>query len=81
MRAFVAIRHTLAPKPSSQLQLIQQEINELKAYIEELFTDQNDINEDTRIQIELINQSLAELQSNNKNTKPRNRIGYIQDAE
>ena len=81
MRAFVAIRHTLAPKPSGQLPLIQQEINELKAYIEELFTDQNDINEDTRMQIELINQSLAELQSNNKNTKPRNRIGYIQDAE
>jgi hypothetical protein len=80
MRAFVAIRHTISPKPSSQLPLIQQEMNELKAYIEELFTDQNDINEDTRMQIELINQSLAELQSNNKNTKPRNRIGYIQDA-
>jgi ORF6N domain len=81
MRAFVAIRHTIAPKPSSQFPLILQEISELKAYIEELFTDQNDINEDTRMQIELIYQSLAELQSNNKNIKPRNRIGYIQEIE
>jgi hypothetical protein len=39
-------------------------MKELKAYIEEIFTDQNDINEDTRMQLELINQSLAELQAN-----------------
>jgi hypothetical protein len=30
-------------------------------YVEEAFTNYNDINEDTRIQLELINQTLAEL--------------------
>jgi len=37
----------------------------------------NDINEDTRIQIELINETLAELQTKNKALKPRRPIGYI----
>ena len=38
----------------------------------------NDMNEDTRMQIELINQSLAELHIDKKqNTKPRNKIGFI----
>jgi hypothetical protein len=52
-------------------------MKELKAYIEEIFTDQNDINEDTRMQLELINQSLAELQANkSKNSNQRRRIGF-----
>ena len=38
-------------------------MEELKNYIEEAFTDYNDINEDTRTQLELINQTLAELQA------------------
>ena len=38
----------------------------------------NDINEDTRLQIELINQSLAELHIDKKqNSKPKNKIGYF----
>jgi len=50
----------------------------LKAYIEEVFTDYNDINEDTRMQIELINQSLAELHTDKRLTaKPRKRIGFV----
>jgi len=45
-----------------------------------VFTDYNDINEDTRMQIELINQSLAELHTDKKITsKPRNRIGFISE--
>jgi len=36
------------------------------------------MNEDTRLQIELINQSLAELYIDRKqNSKPRNKIGFI----
>ena len=54
-------------------------MKELKAYIEEVSADQNDINEDTRMQLELINQALAELQVKNKeqkgNTRPR--IGFV----
>ena len=45
--------------------------------IEDVLRDQNNINEDTRMQLELINQSLAGLQSKRKELeKPRRRIGY-----
>lgn len=82
MRAFVAIRQAIAAKPSDKLAVLQHEMSELKAYLDEVFTDQNDINEDTRMQIELINQSLAELQSEKSKTqKPRRRIGYIRENE
>jgi hypothetical protein len=81
VRAFVSIRNLTLRKPVDSIEQVKMELSELKLYLEEVFTDQNDINEDTRMQIELINQSLAELQSTNKNTKPRNRIGYIQDME
>ncbi len=82
MRAFVTIRQSISIKPSDQLAVLQHEMSELKIYLEEIFTDQNDINEDTRLQIELINQSLAELQADNSNSKsPRRKIGYIQHEE
>lgn len=47
--------------------------------MEDVLSDYNDINEDTRMQIELINQSLAELQTSHKirNDKPLKRIGFI----
>ena len=78
MRAFVVIRQALANKPVYSVAELQTELNQLKAYIEDVFTDYNDINEDTRMQIELINQSLAELHTDKKRTdKPRNRIGFI----
>jgi len=78
MRAFVAIRQALTSKPTEVATELKAELNQLKAYIEEVFTDYNDINEDTRIQIELINQSLAELHTDKKRIeKPRNRIGFI----
>lgn len=80
VRAFVAIRQSLSGKPTDKLSELQAEISELKAYIEEVFTDYNDINEDTRIQMELINQSLAELQSDKSHAnKPRRRIGFINE--
>ena len=78
MRAFVAIRQIELSSPVTEIRTIQNEIKKLKEYIEEVFTDYNDINEDTRIQIELINETLAELQVKNKElNKPRNPIGYI----
>ena len=80
VRAFVAIRNLLPVKPADKVIELQSELKELKAYIEDVFTDYNDINEDTRVQIELINQSLAELHTNRKRTdKPRNRIGFIKE--
>ena len=78
MRIFVTLRQSVVVNSKIGLDELQTEMKELKAYIEEVFTDYNDINEDTRMQIELINQSLAELHTDKKITsKPRNRIGFI----
>ena len=80
VRAFIAVRKLLTVNPADRVAELQTEFKELKAYIEEVFTDYNDINEDTRMQIELINQSLAELHTERKqNTKPINKIGFITD--
>ena len=48
----------------------------IENYIEEVFSDYNDINNDTRIQLELINQTLAELQTKDRGFKERKQIGY-----
>ena len=78
MRAFVAIRQLLLNPPVSEVKELHNEVNALKAYIEEVFEDYNDINEDTRMQMELINETLAELQSRNKlMDKPRRPIGFV----
>ena len=55
MRAFVVIRQMLITSPISKTTMLQQELKELKEYIEEVFADYNDINDDTRLQLELIN--------------------------
>lgn len=79
MRAFVVIRQLVSLLPSDKLAELQNEMAELKSYVEEILSDQNDINEETALQLELINQSLAELQMNRKrNEQPRNPIGFIQ---
>jgi len=78
MRVFVTIRQSLISKPVGSVAELQTEMKELKAYLDEVFTDYNDINEDTRMQLELIHQSLAELQADKRNPeKPRNRIGFL----
>jgi hypothetical protein len=57
---------------------LKNELRELKRYVEDVFTDYNDINEDTRIQLELINKALAELQTKHKElNKPRRQIGFV----
>ena len=60
-----------------RLTVTEYEISQLKKYVELILSDYNDINEDTRIQLELINETLAELQSKKKEAeKPRIPIGY-----
>jgi len=77
IRAFVAVRQLILNPPIDKVSELQSEVRELKQYIEEVFTDYNDINEDTRVQLELINETLAELQVKNKAlNKPRNPIGF-----
>jgi ORF6N domain len=81
MRAFVTTRTLLMPNPTISANELQNEIKEIKTYIDEVFADYNDINEDTRMQIELINQSLAELHTDkNRISKPRNKIGFITET-
>ncbi|WP_455640837.1 ORF6N domain-containing protein [Parabacteroides sp.] len=78
MRAFVAIRQLIAIPPVDRIGLLETQMKELKEYIEEVFTDYNDINEDTRIQLDLINKTLAELQVQEKlSDKPRNPVGFV----
>jgi hypothetical protein len=73
MRAFVAVRQLVVNRPADRLE-------ELRQYVEEMFAGQNDINEDTRVQLELINQTLAEMQvANKKNGGLRRPIGFIND--
>ncbi len=77
MRAFVVVRQLISLPQADKVTELQSEVKELKRYMEEVFTDYNDINEDTRIQLELINLTLAELQADKKLTdKPRNPIGF-----
>ena len=81
-RAFVAMRQIIANSPVIMSAQLQKEMKELKEYIEDVFADPNDINEDTRMQIELINQVLAELQVHKKlSEKPRRPIGFIRPQE
>jgi hypothetical protein len=77
VRAFVAIRQLVLNPPTDRITKIENRMNDLKAYVEDIFTDQNDINEDTRMQLELINEALAELQVKHRDAnKPRNPIGF-----
>ena len=79
MRAFVAVRQLASALPVNDITRLQDEIKELKEYVEAAFADYNDINEDTRMQLELINQAIAELQAKDKQAggKTRNPIGFI----
>ncbi len=69
-RAFVAIRRMAASLPptntAADLAQLRQDFEELKLDIEDILANQNEINEDTRAQLELINQSLAALQSTHR---------------
>lgn len=77
VRAFVAMRQMISISPVDRVGELEKQMKELRNYMEEVFADYNDINDDTRIQLELINQTLAELQAQKKLTeKPRNPIGF-----
>ena len=66
-----------------QQDMLQHEIKQAKTHIEAiLITYYNDINEATRMQLELTNQALAELQAQKQRpASPRRRIGYKVSGE
>ena len=76
MRVFTEIRRMAAvlPNTAADVAQLRKDFEELKLDIEDILADQNNINEDTRMQLELINQSLAALQAPPK--KPHRPIGF-----
>ncbi|MDE6786450.1 MAG: ORF6N domain-containing protein [Muribaculaceae bacterium] len=77
MRAFVAIRQMITANPMAmRLATLEKNFEELKQDLEEIFSDYNDINEDTRAQLDAINIALADLQSTNRKSSGRRRIGF-----
>ena len=77
VRAFVAVRRLVLNPSTDRIIELENQMRKLKDYIEDIFKDQNDINEDTRMQLELINEALAELQVRHKElNKPRIPIGF-----
>ena len=80
MRAFVATRQLLLNRPVNEVQELKNEMKELRNYLEDVFMDYNDINEDTRIQLELINEALAKLEVKHAYVnRPRKKIGFVMD--
>ncbi len=78
MRAFVIMRKAIA-SDNERIFKLEDKVEKLSSYIEEILVDQNDINEETRMQLDAITKALAELQVKPKEEKPRRRIGFIQD--
>ena len=79
MRAFVRMRSTLASvdKLSMDIMEMKHQIAELNHYMEDILRDQNDINEETMMQLQLINESLAEMRSEKMSSDvDRKRIGF-----
>ena len=81
MRAFVAMRHAISSIATQDLKIekIEHKLDSLSVYIEDVLRDQNDINDDTATQLELINQTLAELQAENavrKTFQERKPVGF-----
>jgi len=76
VRAFVAARNLLNNPLIHEVKELQNDVNKLRQYVDDVLTDQNDINENTRMELELLQVSLSELQAKNKELKPRNQIGF-----
>ena len=81
MRAFVALRKLPALIRKTDLLETKREIMD---YIDEILSDQNDINESTRAQLDAISTALAELQalrSQNATLNKRRPIGFIRPED
>lgn len=82
MRAFVAIRRLASlPYTVNRIEIIEKEIQRLKADFDDTLANQNDINEDTRAQLDAISMALAELQSKEPAKEERKPIGFIRPKD
>ena len=81
MKAFVTYRH-LAELPLAATYIeLKKEIESVRKEVNDILADQNEINEDTRAQLDAISTALAELQSKEPIEKPRRKIGFVQEDE
>ncbi len=80
MRAFTAFRHLATSLPKSDVVAdvaqLRKDFEELKLDIEDILHDQNDINEETRAQLDAISTALSELQGGGKPSLSLPEIGY-----
>lgn len=81
VRAFVAVRQMMALPQRDRFDELKADIQRLKDDMEDILRDQNDTNEDTRLRLECIEQSLAELQADPKRKNQRPRIGFVHDDD
>lgn len=79
VRAFIAMRQAIASLANNELRFekLEHNVEKLNNYIEDILRDQNDINEETAAQLELINETLAEMQVSERNKAPRKKIGFV----
>ena len=61
MRAFVAVRQYLSSRDSNT-EVLEYRMKQIEETMNDILGDQNEINEDTRMRLELIEESLAALQ-------------------
>ena len=81
MRAFVLMRQALSELSATNLRVEQlsRRVDNLNHYVDDILRDQNDINEATALQIDLIQDSLAELhaeKTEREEENTRRRIGF-----
>lgn len=83
MRAFVMMRQMVTNAKNAPVAQLEQKIDKLAMYVEDVLKDQNDINEDMQMQLDNISEVIAELQASKAlSNKPRKRIGfYTQTTE
>ncbi len=76
-RAFVLMRNMLTVNSlPSKFSELERQIASLREEVNDILSDQNDINESTRAQLDAISTALAELRAKNTDVKPRRRIGF-----
>ena len=83
MRAFVAMRKQVSELSAQQNQIdkLEMKVDRLNDYVESILHDQNEINEETAMQIELINESIAQLNASHQTDKARPKIGFVTSAQ
>ena len=85
IRAFVEIRRMttslVLPNTAADVVQLRKDFEDLKLDIEDILHDQNDINENTRLQLDAISTAMAELQAEHRHQTKRKPIGFIQPKE